>query len=192
MKRLKISNAEVQSLLAKKTFSYPKYAMQLITLANANAQITRARIVGQMGELIRQFEGKTLDEWSYWYTGQHPDSTGKATDKVFAMMEAMQRTIVEVDRDLVRRWAEEMAIIKTFAGLKFQEAILKKLAEVTQTDYKVATKVEESVGIDGHVGDVAVSIKPHTYKAKILSGKIEVAMVFHAKTKDGILIEYDF
>ena len=54
--KLKIPNSEVQELLSGKTYSYPKYATQIMNLANQNAQGTRAKIVGQMSDLIQEFE----------------------------------------------------------------------------------------------------------------------------------------
>lgn len=192
MHQLRIPNAEVQSLLTDRAFSYPKYSTQLVNLANANAQGTRAKIVGQMSELIQQFEGKTLEEWEEWYLRLHPDSLEKATDRIFTMIEALKSSIEHIDRELVRQWVEELVIVKTFAGLKFQEAILKKLAEVKQTTYRLATNAEESKGIDGFVGEVAVSIKPHTYKAKNLNEVIGAAMVVYSKKKKEIIVEYEF
>ncbi len=192
MHQLRIPNAEVQSLLTDKAFSYPKYSTQLINLANANAQGTRAKIVGQMSELIQQFEGKTLEEWEEWYLNLHPDSIEKATERIYAMIEALKSSIQHIDRELVRQWVEELVLIKTFAGLKFQKAILKKLAEVKETTYRLSTNAEESRGIDGYVGDTAVSIKPDTYKAKNLNEVIGAAMVFYFKKKDAIIVEYDF
>jgi uncharacterized protein YukE len=192
MNQLRIPNAEVQILLTDRSFSYPKYATQLINLANANAQGTRAKIVGQMSELIQQFEGKTLEEWEEWYLNLHPDSLEKATERIHAMIEALKSSIQHNDRELVRQWVEELVIVKTFAGLKFQEGILKKLAEVKRTTYRLATNAEESKGIDGFVGEVAVSIKPDTYKVKNLNETIGATMVFYFKKKDGIIVEYDF
>ena len=84
--KLKIPNSEVQELLSGKTYSYPKYATQIMNLANQNAQGTRAKIVGQMSDLIQEFEGNALSEWEKWYLESHPDSIDNATEKVYAMV----------------------------------------------------------------------------------------------------------
>ena len=48
--KLKISNAAVSEILAGENIVYPKYATQVMNLANQNAQGTRAKVVGQMSE----------------------------------------------------------------------------------------------------------------------------------------------
>ena len=82
---------------------------------------------------------------------------------------------------------------KTFAGLNFQEAILKKVAESKKTTYKFSTKEEESKGIDGYIDTIPVSIKPITYKTQNhLLENISANMIFYNKKKDGLTIEFDF
>ena len=53
MKKLKMRNEEITQLLDADVVSFPKYATQLINLANQNAQGTRPEVVGQMSELIQ-------------------------------------------------------------------------------------------------------------------------------------------
>ena len=57
MKKIKISNQEITDLLAAESPAFPKYATQIINLANQNAGGTKPKIVGQMSELIQKFEG---------------------------------------------------------------------------------------------------------------------------------------
>jgi hypothetical protein len=97
-----------------------------------------------------------------------------------------------IDEAMVRKWVEDLVIVKTFMGLRFQEAILKKLSEVYSCDYRLAQPYEESKGIDGFVGEKAISIKPLTYKVKpALHDGIVYKVVYYEKLKDGIVIEYD-
>jgi hypothetical protein len=94
---------------------------------------------------------------------------------------------------MVAEWVEDLVLNKTFAGLNFQEAILKKVADTTKQSYRLSTKEEESKGIDGYIADLPVSIKPITYKAKLgLSESIEIDMIFYDKKKDGIMLEFSF
>ncbi len=193
MIKLKIPNAEVQELLSGKKYSYPKYATQIMNLANQNAQGTRAKIVGQMSDLIQEFEGTTLTEWERWYLDNHPEAIDNATDKVFAMITLFKDSIVKIDKKNVRDWVEELVVIKTFSGLKFQEAILKKLSIYFNKPYRLANPDEESKGIDGLIGDKPISIKPMTYKTKMgLNEVIEVPIVFYDKKKNEIIIEFNF
>jgi len=190
--KVKILNNEVQEILAGERIDFPKYTTQITNLANQNAQGTRPRIVGQMSELIQEFDGKTLQEWKSWYIKRMPDAIDNATNKIYPMIENLKEAITKVDKNLVRRWVEDLTIIKTFTGLKFQGAILAKVAEIKGTRYRLANPAEESKGIDGYIGDVPVSIKPITYKIKTsLSEKIDVPIIFYDKKKDGISIEFD-
>ncbi len=190
--KLKIPNSEVQELLSGKTYSYPKYATQIMNLANQNAQGTRAKIVGQMSDLIQEFEGTALSEWEKWYLESHPDAIDNATEKVFAMVTLFKDAILKIDKETVREWIEELVVVKTFSGLKFQEAILKKISLHFKKPYRLAKPDEESKGIDGFIGDMPISIKPITYKTKMgLNEVISVPIVFYDKKKSEIVIEFD-
>ena len=59
--KLQIPNKEVQELLTDRTFDYPKYATQIMNLANQNAQGTRPNVVGQMSELILRMGNMVQD-----------------------------------------------------------------------------------------------------------------------------------
>lgn len=190
--KLKIPHSEVQELLSGKTYSYPKYATQIMNLANQNAQGTRAKIVGQMSDLIQEFEGTTLSEWEKWYLERHPDAIDNATEKVYAMVTLFKEAILKIDKETVREWIEELVVVKTFSGLKFQEAILKKISLHFKKPYRLAKPDEESKGIDGFIGDKPISIKPMTYKTKMgLNEVIKVPIVFYDKKKSEIVIEFD-
>ena len=146
-----------------------------------------------MSDLIQEFEGNSFKEWEVWYQERYPDAIENATDKIFEMIEQFKKTIQFINRDLIHEWVEDLVINKTFLGLKFQEAILKKVAESKKTTYRLSTKEEESKGVDGYIDSTPVSIKPITYQAKSqLSEMISVNMIFYDKKKDGIVIEFDF
>lgn len=190
--KLKIPNSEVQELLSGKTYNYPIYTTQIMNLANLIAQGTRPKIVGQMSDLIQEFEGTELSEWEKWYLKSHPDAIDNATEKVYAMVTLFKDAILKIDKDIVRKWVEELVIVKTFSGLKFQEAILKKISFHLGKTYRLAKPDEESKGIDGFIGDKSISIKPMTYKTKMgLNEVINVPIVFYDKKKSEIVIEFD-
>ncbi len=190
--KIKIANAEIQKLLSGNIEEYPKYATQIMNLANQNSQGTRSRIVGQMSDLIQEFEGSSIEEWERWYKERHEDSLDVATDKIYAMVAQLQKSIVNIDRDMVRRWVEELVVVKSYVGLKFQEAILHKIAAAKGTEYRLATPNEESQGIDGYIGNIAVSIKPESYRMKNgLNEEISIPIIFYTKSKSGITVEYD-
>lgn len=146
-----------------------------------------------MSDLIQEFEGKTFEEWAIWYQERYSDAIEKATDKVFEMVESFKKSIELIDKRLISEWVEDLVLNKTFAGLNFQEAILKKVAESKKTTYKFSTKEEESKGIDGYIDTIPVSIKLSTYKTQNhLLENISANMIFYDKKKDGLVIGFDF
>ena len=50
--------------------------------------------------------------------------------------------------------------------MRFQGAILRQIAGLRGEPYRLATPEEEAQGIDGHVGNNPVSMKPVTIRAK--------------------------
>ncbi len=188
--KIKLKNAEIQEYVNAPASAFPKYTTQLMNIANQNSQATRPRYVGQLSELIQDFPGQTFEEWVRWYQEQYPDAIDEATDKIISMIENFNEAVEKIDRAMVRSWVEDLVLVKTFAGLRFQEAILKKLAEVKGCDYRLAEPHEESQGIDGFVGEEAYSIKPSTYYAMpTLAESIEVKIIFYEKKSDGVVFE---
>lgn len=185
-------NIEIMELLGAQPVEFPKYAKQIINLANQNSQGTRPRVVGQMTELIQEFSGQSIEEWEKWYLERYPDAIKKATLKISGMVDNLKSVIIEIDEKMIEKWVKDLLIIKTFIGLKFQKAILSKTAELLQTTYTLSTKEEESQGIDGYVGNMPVSIKPESYRAKRdLLEKIEAKFIYYKKAKDGITIDIE-
>ena len=186
---IRLRNTEIQAFLNVPTYEFPKYTTQLMNIAGQNSQATRPRVVGQMSELIQEFPGKTFEEWVTWYQRQQPDAIDNATDKIISMIENFKEASLKIDRDLVRSWVEDLVLGKTFTGLKFQGAILGKLAEIKGCNYRLAEPDEESQGIDGFVGEEAYSIKPKTYNTlPNLPESIEAKMIFYEKKNDGSVV----
>lgn len=186
-----ISNQELIEDIAGKPVSYPKYTTQLMNLANQNAQSTRPRNVGQLSELIQQYEGQSYAGWVEFYLKRHPDAIDKAADRTYAMIENMRAAMQEIDRDMVRQWVEELVLAKTFAGLKYHETILRKIADSEETSHRLAQPDEEAKGIDGYIGNRPVSIKPASYKSKPFTPEsIDVEIIYYEKTIGGIRVFY--
>ena len=191
-----LKNESIEIYNESDTFSFPKYTSQLINWANQNAQGTRPVVVGQMSELFPEFMDSadeiTIENWCDWYTKRYPEAFEKATDKIYAQVRNLCNAISLIDREMVEHWVEDLVIHKTFNGLYVQKAILASLAERKEKTYRLATPDEESVGIDGYIGDVPYSIKPDTYKTMgRLSETIAVKMIYYTKTKNGLTIEVE-
>ena len=189
--KIKLKNADIQEYVVKTpTYEFPKYTTQLINLANQNSQATRPKFVGQMTDLIQEFPGQTFDEWVTWYQERYLDAIDDATEKIITMIEKLNEAFVKIDRTMVKAWVEDLVLVKTYTGLKFQEAILRKLSEIKGCNYRLAEPSEESQGIDGFVGEDAYSIKPSTYESKpSLAESIEVRIIIYEKKKDGVEFE---
>ncbi len=189
--KIKLTNEDIRKALEIPSPSFPKYVSQLINLANQNAQGTRPRVVGQLTDLIQEFSGKTLDEWEQWYLQRYTDAIKTAKEKILSMVENLKDAINKIDENMVYEWARDLVIVQTFIGLQFQEAILKKGAEIKGVGYTLSERTDESKGIDGYIGDIPVSIKPDTYKIKkSLSETIDVKIIYYKKVKNGIEVDY--
>jgi len=187
---LKIKNRELVAEISGEAKDFPKYTTQIINLANQNAQGTRPKVVGQLSELIQQCPHKEYSKWKEWYLQQQPKAIDDATHKVFAMVEELKKAINHIDEKMIKKWIEDLVIDKTFIGLKFQEAILKRVSKLKNTSYRLSNPKEESKGIDGFIGDIPISIKPITYKTKnMLNEQIDVKFIFYEKKKDGIIVD---
>lgn len=191
-----LKNETIENYNESMASIFPKYTSQLINWANQNAQGTRPVVVGQMSELFPEFmasgEEITIENWRRWYIERYPDAFIKATDKIYAQVQNLRDAIPLIDREMVAHWVEDLVITKTFNGLYVQKAILASLAERKGTAYRLASPEEESVGIDGYVGDVPYSVKPDTYKTMgRLSETIAVKMIYYTKTKTGLTVEVE-
>lgn len=189
---IKIKNEELIQELIGEIKDFPTYTRQIINLANQNAQGTRPRVVGQLTELIKECPEKTYEGWKKWYLSKYPDAIKNATEKINEMISNLKDAIKSIDKEMIQKWTEELVLEKTFIGLKFQEAILKKIASIKSTNYRFSDPQEERQGIDGFIDNVPISIKPVTYKTKAsLREEIKIPIIFYNKTKDGLEIDAD-
>jgi len=141
---IKVKNEELIRELIGEVKNFPKYTTQLINLANQNAQGTRPRVVGQLSELIKECPENTYEGWKKWYLEKHPDAVENATEKINEMMNSLKNAIELIDKQIIKDWVEDLVLEKTFIGLKFQEAIFKKIALIKKVDYRLASPEEES------------------------------------------------
>lgn len=192
--KIKISNKELVKELIGTEREFPKYVTQLINIANRTSQATRPRVVGKMTELIKECPEKTYEGWKKWYLAGHPDAIKNAIKKVSDMVEKLKEAIINVDRNMIKSWVENLVLEQTYIGLRVQEAILKKISQLKSSDYRMALASEESEGIDGMVGNVSYSIKPETYKATqghLIEDIKADKIVIYKKTKSGIEFEIE-
>lgn len=187
----KITNEEIANLSNASIYPFPKYTSMLINQINQTAQGTRPKVVGQMSELIQEFEGNTLEEWIEWYNETYPNAIEAATEKIFAQYMKQRDAMLSINKDLIREWVKDLVYTKTFCGLKVQQAIIAHIAKTLNKSWRLSTKEEEAIGIDGYINGKPVQIKSITYKVEnYLNENIEVPIVYYDKKKDGLFIEF--
>lgn len=190
-KTIKLDEEERERLVADIDPDFPKYTTQIMNTANQNSQGTRARVVGQMSELIEEFKEEYPDgeyeDWEEFYYSEYDGEKRieEATEKIFEMVVKMREAVMEIDEEMVRRWVEDLVLYKTYTGLgRNEEAIFEKLAAEYDLEYSRSTPSEESKGIDGYLGNQPVSIKPVTYQQKSrLQENISAPIIYYEEYK---------
>lgn len=190
-KTIKLDEEERERLVADIDPDFPKYTTQIMNTANQNSQGTRARVVGQMSEIIEEFKEEYPDgeyeDWEEFYYSEYDGEKRieEATEKIFEMVVKMRKAAMEIDEKMVHRWVEDLVLYKTYTGLgRNEEAIFEKLAAEYGLEYSRSTPAEESKGIDGYLGTQPVSIKPITYQQKSrLQENISAPIVYYEEYK---------
>jgi hypothetical protein len=187
-----LSSKEVRELLIAPPPELPTYVSPILNLANRFASSTRLKVVGQMSDLIQEFDGRSLDEWAVWYQESHPDAIAKAVGLIRSKLTEFKLVIEKITDEMIELWVKDLVLVKTFIGLKFQEAILKKVAESTKLNYSLASPEQESKGIDGMIGIQEVTIKPSSWKELVIQREaLQGVLIFYKKIDDGLEIEFE-
>lgn len=177
----------------------PKYASQLINLANRYAQGTRPKVVGQMSELVKKFRssgGSTYEEWERWYLDKMRDAIDEATEKIWNILQRIKEVLEKLEKRHVREWVRDLVLVKTYEGLLLQSAILQRVARELGGECRPATPEEESRGIDGVIiledREIPVSIKPKSYleRERHLPEELEGRLIIYYKKKTGVVVDF--
>lgn len=191
---MKISADKCKNLICGEAPVYPKYFSQLINLANSNSQATRPKNVGSMVDMIPKFSRKK--DWEKFYRDNHYEKINTAVDTIDEAMIKLRRVFEKVSfaeqKNYIRVWVEDLIFDKSFIGINAQAAIIPFIAEREGKEYRFATLAEESKGIDGFIGDEAVSLKPKSYKSKgLLPEEINCRIIYYDVTKNKT-VEFDY
>ena len=194
--KFELTKEELKKINTSIKIEFPKYTTQLMNLANQNAQGTRPKVVGPLSEIFQEYMNNnkniSINNWKKWYLKKYPDAIDNAAEKIEGSINDLKKAIKLITKKMIYEWAEDLVINKTFNGLYIQKAILQKLAQIKKENYILATKEEESHGIDGYVGDTAYSIKSISYKTNRLNEKINVKMIYYNKiSEDSFDIEIE-
>ena len=186
MEFLKVTKEEIMEVAGYKPKEFPKYTVSVINLLNRWAGGTASKIVGQMSDEVIKCPHKDYGKWKEWYFERHPTAIEDATNLIMNKFKEVKEGVSKIDKNMVKLWVEDLVIDKSFWGLKVQEAILKNIAEKTGIKCRLATKEEESKGVDGFIGNNPVQIKPNTYKvaSNVKTEKSRARIIFYKK-EDG-------
>jgi len=76
---VKLTNDEISRYLGIEPLKFEKYVSPIINEANRFSKGTIPKVVGQMTDLIQEFNGKSLSEWEKWYLHKNPRAIINAT-----------------------------------------------------------------------------------------------------------------
>lgn len=171
-----------------------KYTTQFINLANQNSQATRAQHVGSMNELIEEFREKKLNpsEWkSFYLEKMGSDCISIAAEKIKNKLQQMRDGYDHLlnNFDEVDAWVEDLIFNKTLKGFEIQSEVLSQIANGRA--WRLSTRYEESLGIDGFIDEEPYQVKPHTAKhlAAVNQQTIAAKIVYYKKHKGQLIIE---
>ncbi len=149
----------------------PKYLYSFINKANDISKATSAKKIGHLHVYYDQKKFRSLNEWKNWYNKKHSNAIKEAVNTIYNVMkEGIGGTPRRNLRKYIRIFVEDLVYNRTFTGLKIQEAILTKMAEMKNKNYKWSSGKEDLSGIDGYIGNIPVSIKPDSSEMKKRAG----------------------
>ena len=188
----RISTEERERLVAEEVEKFPintpKYTTYLLNPAINLSQSNRPEVVGQMSEIIDDFRTKypdgTFEDWIEFYFEEYDGERRleEATERAVPMVKKMKEAFDQVDKDMTHNYLRDLVLFKTYEGFDIQETILRKLRDMYDAEIERATPNDESRGIDGYVGEQAVSIKPETYPDN-LREEIDAPIVYYDENK---------
>lgn len=169
---------------------FPTYVSPILNRINDWAHGTRPEIVGKVTELIEEFGKGELTDWENWYLKRHADKRTEATRLIREKLDEVLRVMAGVRDSDIELWVRDLVITQTYIGLRLQRAILIKVAEVEGKNWRLASPEEESMNIDGYIGDEPISVKPITYRETHRSEEIPARLIFYQKERDHVLVTF--
>lgn len=167
---------------------FATHVRPLLNEANDTAQSTRPENVGQVSDMFDRDEFQSIEQWREWYLNSNHErdelkdplsgKTGEdlieeATDSTWEKIQEYRRVLEEIERETVKRWIEELVLIKTPEGLTHEGEVLEHLADEYDMELTDSSADEESQGIDGYLGEKPVSVKSAEYATNSRREEIE-------------------
>lgn len=156
---------------------FPKYVSPLLNQASNTAGSTEPEKVGKMSEIFERNKFDSIEEWGDWYLdASHTEGldeclrgkTGEelienAIDNTWEMVQNYKHALEKIERDTVKRWIEDLILVKTAEGMAQEQKVFEYLSEEYGLELTDSSPEEESRGIDGYLGDIPVSVKSTEY-----------------------------
>jgi hypothetical protein len=159
-------------ILEKRKIDYPIGVYNYIDTAIRQKRATIASKVGKVHGMFRGRKFRSLSEYRRIYSSKFPQSIDNAVEealedfKRFGLPAKKRREY----KKYVQFFVEELVIGRSYRGLKIQEVIFIKMADILKQDYRWGTNKEDSSGIDGFIGNIPISVKPNTCQQKKKAG----------------------
>lgn len=183
---IRIPGQEREERVRGQVSDFPKYTEPLMNLANRYAQSTREPVVGNMTELLEEFQKNNpqggYDEWRQFYLENHDgeERIEEATEKMLEMVSNFREALEEIDEEIAREYISELVLYRTYLGEDVKKVIFEKLGEVYAKD----TKTTPLQSFDGYVGDVRVALVSEKYQSKEIPGEGVVPVYFKENKRD--------
>ncbi|MBO7364944.1 MAG: MjaI family restriction endonuclease [Lachnospiraceae bacterium] len=160
----RIRNEEIAASNGTEKYEFPKYAYQLISWANRNAQGTRPGVIGPVMDLFSAFleSGMPVSpaNWRRFYTERYPGALEAAGEKICAQLQNLRRVMPGIDPPMVRRWLEDMVFVRPFNRNCVRDAVFLKISEATGAPYRAASAEDALFGVDGYLGGEPFRLVP--------------------------------
>ena len=200
MAKIKLSDISTTNGTQSGPLEIPKYASQVINLANGYANATRPAHVGMVSQEIQNFRNDksvadhTFESWKKWHQEKFPDGIKKATESCWDKFVEMRNKLCEVTKEDIEKWEKNLVFDKTYDGLMVQKAIIEHIAaEIGTKNYKLANAKEESQGIDGFINNKPIQVKSKTFQqsSKISNESTRCTTVEYEKRGKNIIFDYN-
>ena len=161
-----------KNILKRQRFNYPIYLYGFMNKAAEMCGSTRPNKIGKLHILYRQRKYRSLNEWIKCYNKLYPKAVKNTINSIYAVFEEVgfDKKNKRKDKRHIKNFVENLIFNQTYTGLKIQEVILIKIAQLTKENYRWSNAKEDSSGVDGHIGRIPVSIKPKSCKGKKKAG----------------------
>lgn len=185
---IKLTAKHYKGLIQRQRRQWPKYATQLMNVAQQNSQAFRPKYIGPVVETFKRMRDQkipgTLSNWEEYYR-QHlgEQRLVEAGKKIHAMLKKMG--IEWIDEEMCIEYSKETAYNKTHMGYGGQEMAVEAVAKHFGKSIRWPTPEEDSAqGIDAWIGETPVQVKPHdsAFKAHVHN---------HANKETHLVITYE-